>query len=203
MQPNQAAVPAGKRPCRCRWIAESVMPGQINIQPEPFAFEAEGEWHLERTASQPLPVRARDPLAGARIPRGDCATTAWLDRSAQGNPSRSICVLIRLDKRTLSNEDVVRYLRIVPWRARGRRRGLQAPSGLDDLRRWQAGWPHLRGHVREHAGEIKSLPSMCVEPGPALRSGQARRPRPLKLPRCGSRPWIRLGTRPNPWPGFC
>jgi hypothetical protein len=35
------------------------MPGQINIQPEPFAFEAEGEWHLERTASQPLPVRAR------------------------------------------------------------------------------------------------------------------------------------------------
>jgi hypothetical protein len=32
---------------------------KFNVRPEPFAFEAEGEWHLERTASQPLPVRAR------------------------------------------------------------------------------------------------------------------------------------------------
>ena len=77
---------------------ESVMPGQVNIQPEPFEFEAESEWEGEAVAPQTLPVRARIlwPALGfpaVIAPRKDGSTDA-----GAGNPSRCICALILSDK---------------------------------------------------------------------------------------------------------
>jgi len=99
------------------------MPSHVDIQPEPFEFDAESEWEGETVAPQTLRVRARIlwPALGfpaVIAPRRPPTESAMLDADA----TRCICVLVLSNRKNgLSKAEAAKYLRYVPWAERGRR----------------------------------------------------------------------------------
>jgi len=106
----------------------------LNFEAEPFpAFGTAGEsfqeYDITPTTLRMRPIRARILWPALGFPAVISPLAGSASKPFDSDASRCICALILSDSQDLRKEDAARYLRIVPWSQRARRKIAQGQPG--------------------------------------------------------------------------